>query len=359
MDGNKIFAIYGQNGRDMAYRALCALDAKSMVADKSLSIAINPNLVVSRPAENGATTHPGVVEGIIEYFKEHGYHNISIIESSWVGDSTAQAFENCGYSALSRRTGVPLYDLKRDKSVVRKAGGLQLPVCQRAVEADYLINVPVLKAHCQTLFTCALKNMKGVIPDSEKRRYHTLGIHRPVALLNTVIKPHLTVVDAICGDLTFEEGGNPVPMHRLLIGTDPVLLDSYGASLIGLSPDEVDYITMAASLGIGKLYSGKELVELNRAEQAEQSFSLSRRAAQLTRDVKQDQACSACLGTLIHALNRRNSHAQFAANLRLRRKAPSRLVQALNDILAKRRQRRIEFSLYQIHMCSMSLILHV
>ncbi len=95
-----------------------------------------------------------------------------------------------------------------------------------------------------------------------------------------------------------------MPMHRLLIGTDSVLLDSYGAGLIGLSPHEVDYITMAASLGVGKLYSGSELIELNRAEQATQTFSLSRRAAQLTKNVKQDQACSACLGTLVHALNR-------------------------------------------------------
>ncbi len=199
MDSNRIYAIYGQDGCDMAYRALSDIGAESMIKNKSASIAIKPNLVVSRPAENGATTHPGVVEGIIGYFKEHGYDNISIIESSWVGDSTARAFENCGYNALSRRTGVPLYDLKRDSSVVRTAGGLNLPICQRAAEADILINVPVLKAHCQTLFTCALKNLKGIIPDSEKRRYHMLGIHRPVALLNSVIRPNLTVVDALCG----------------------------------------------------------------------------------------------------------------------------------------------------------------
>ena len=56
---------------------------------------------------------------------------------------------------------------------------MQLSVCKRAAEADFLINVPVLKAHCQTLFTCALKNLKGVIPDKEKRRYHTLGYPPP------------------------------------------------------------------------------------------------------------------------------------------------------------------------------------
>ena len=32
---------------------------------------------------------------------------------------------------------------------------------------DFLINVPVMKGHCQTKITCALKNMKGLIPNSE------------------------------------------------------------------------------------------------------------------------------------------------------------------------------------------------
>ena len=78
-----------------------------------------------------------------------------------------------------------------------------------------------------------------------------------MALLNAAIRPGVTVVDALCGDLTFEEGGNPVPMQRVLVGTDSVLLDSYGAELIGLSPDEVDYIPMAEQLGVGKRFQGR------------------------------------------------------------------------------------------------------
>ena len=304
MKNDAIYAIYGNDARAMAYEALCAADAKSLIPSLTCTIVIKPNLVIARPAEDGATTHPGVVEGIIEYLFENGYRNVSIIESSWVGDSTLRAYERCGYQALSRKTGVPLYDLKSDDAVSVTSGELSLRICKRAAEADFFINVPVLKAHCQTLLTCALKNLKGIIPDSEKRRYHTLGIHRPVALLNAAIRPHLNVVDALCGDLTFEEGGNPVPMHRLLMGCDPVLLDSYGAALIGLSPSDVPYITMAKELGLGALFTGNELVELNRPEQDIKPFTPSRRSAALLKPVKQDQACSACLGALVHALNR-------------------------------------------------------
>ena len=43
-----------------------------------------------------------------------------------------------------------------------------------------------------------------------------------------------------------------MPMQRLLIGADPVLLDSYGAGLIGLSPSDVDYIRHGGGFGRGQ-----------------------------------------------------------------------------------------------------------
>jgi uncharacterized protein (DUF362 family) len=101
---------------------------------------------------------------------------------------------------------------------------------------DYLINVPVLKGHCQTGMTCCIKNLKGCISDSEKRRFHTMGLMKPIAALGTVLKPALQVVDSVCGDLSFEEGGNPVVANRVMLGFDPVLVDSYGAKLLGFAP---------------------------------------------------------------------------------------------------------------------------
>ena len=54
---------------------------------------------------------------------------------------------------------------------------MKLNVCERAANIDFLINVPVLKGHCQTKITCALKNMKGLIPNTEKRHFHAMGLH--------------------------------------------------------------------------------------------------------------------------------------------------------------------------------------
>ena len=58
-------------------------------------------------------------------------------------------------------------------------------------------------------------------------------------------------MDHICGDLDFEEGGNPVVRNCVMAAADPVLVDSYACSLLHYTPDDVPYVRMAEQLGIG------------------------------------------------------------------------------------------------------------
>ena len=36
-----------------------------------------------------------------------------------------------------------------------------------------------------------------------------MGLHKPIAILNKIIKQHLIIADGICPDPYFEEGGRP------------------------------------------------------------------------------------------------------------------------------------------------------
>ena len=92
-----------------------------------------------------------------------------------------------------------------------------MEICCIALDTDFLIDLPVLKGHCQTNMTCALKNLKGCLPDREKRKFHSDGLFRPIAALATYLKPSLVIVDSICRDLNFEEGGNPIHTNRILL----------------------------------------------------------------------------------------------------------------------------------------------
>jgi len=304
MKREDIIVNYGSDPVKMGFEVMDALDVKAMLR-KDMKIAIKPNLVVAKPADSGATTSPGIVEGVIRYLKENGFNNITIMESSWLGDNTRRAFEVCGYNVLSRKYSVPLLDLKSDSTTSFTSDGITMKICKAPLETDFLINIPVLKGHCQTLMTCALKNLKGCIPDSEKRHFHTLGLHRPIALLNKFLRSSLVIVDGIMGDLTFEEGGTPVRMDRVIAGFDPVLIDSYVASLMGYRPEDVDYIMIAEKLGVGSAKLDNAVItEINTEIKSPARFSPSRKVAHLSRYINENQACSACYGSLIHALSR-------------------------------------------------------
>ena len=171
---SRIYEIFGTNAHAMT-RALMESAGAACKIPSGASVALKPNLVVAASPETGATTHAGVLSGAIEYLRDHGFRDISIIEGSWVGDDTGRAFRAAGYEAVGKKYGVPLFDLKRDKTRRVDTPLRPMDICCRALDADYLINLPVLKGHCQTAMTCALKNCKGCLPDREKRRFHSEG----------------------------------------------------------------------------------------------------------------------------------------------------------------------------------------
>lgn len=305
MDKRDIVITYGTDIKAMTKQILACTKIEDIIGSKNAAIGLKPNLVVAKPASSGATTHPEILEGIIEYLKDLGFSNISIIEGSWVGDRTSEAFKVSGYNDIARRHGVKIIDTQKDTYKAYDCRGMKINICDSAMNCDFMINLPVLKGHCQTLVTCALKNNKGVIPNTEKRKFHTLGLHKPIAHLSTVAKCNYILVDSICGDLDFEEGGNPVEMNRLFAALDPVLCDSFVCSLMGYEPEDVEYIKLAEKLGVGTADTSKaNIIELESPEKGARSARSSRRIQNLEKYACPSDACSACYGSLIHALNR-------------------------------------------------------
>lgn len=299
---SKIYEIYGTDAHEMT-RAL--MEAANVAASipAGATIALKPNLILAGKPENGATTHSGVLSGCIEYLQEKGFSDISIIESSWYGAGTERSMKACGYDKVCRKYGVPFYDLKKDETRPVATPLRPMDIACRALDADYLIDIPVLKGHCQTAMTCALKNLKGCIPDHEKRRFHSEGLIEPIAALAAALQPALVIVDSICGDLDFEEGGNPVQTNRMMLGMDPVQMDAYGCQLMGLELEDVPYIELAEEWGAGcsEVREG-DIIKLNEPAFASDYARPSGKVQRLVRSVHADSACSACFASLVRAL---------------------------------------------------------
>ena len=304
MNKNEILRIYGKNYKENTIRILEESNLANLISGPSARIGIKPNLVAPTPAIMGATTHPEVVAGLIEYLKAHGFDNIVIMEGSWVGDKTEDSFDVCGYNELSSKYNVKLIDTQKCSGILKECKGISLNICDCLADVDFLINVPVLKGHAETRITCALKNMKGLIPNSEKRRFHAMGLHDPIAHLSVGIHQDFILVDHICGDLDFEDGGNPIDTNCIMTALDPVLLDAYVCRLLGYELSDVPYILKAHEIGSGSIDIDNAIIKtLGESQDYEEHLRPSHHFVEIMDKVTEVDSCSACYASLLPALD--------------------------------------------------------
>ena len=82
------------------------------------------------------------------------------------------------------------------------------------------------------------------------------NLHQRIADLNTLIRPALTVVDAV-RILTAHGpgGGNLADVEKLdtvIASPDIVTADAYACTLFGKTADDIPYIRLAAEMGLGE-----------------------------------------------------------------------------------------------------------
>lgn len=213
------------------------------------SILIKPNLVWSlggSAPKFGVITTSRLIEDIVILLREKGCARIAIGEGSLVNDemgaNTSKGFAWSGLTKVSKKYDVKLTDLN-ESHIKMKLGSSKVHVARAALETDFLINVPVLKTHAMTKVSLGMKNLKGCLSMNSKKIFHMLDLNEMIALLNTLIKPKLTVIDGIYG---LERG--PLPSgraHRLNLivsGKDVFSCDVVGSSILGIDPATVSHL---------------------------------------------------------------------------------------------------------------------
>jgi uncharacterized protein (DUF362 family) len=304
----RVRVIYGKTIHTMVQR----LFAETSVLDSVKSydtVVIKPNLVVSRRDWQGVDTDPRVVAALVETLKQYNVSRITIADGSGMGYNATKAFSVCGYKEMAKHYGLKLVDLERDrfvkKSVPIDGPFRSLEIAQTVFDCDFLINVPVMKAHSFTRITCALKNLKGVMPRALKTRFHGVDLSRAIAQLNSVLKPDFVLVDGMQGDLSSETGHTPVVMERLLIGTNPVEVDSVVADMLGYAPRSIRHIAYSADAGLGSCdLNTIEVLQLNQPATEVHFQSPAHYSKRFLCQIMADGACCTCMGNLMFALER-------------------------------------------------------
>jgi uncharacterized protein (DUF362 family) len=244
-------------------KALEAMGGISRFVKKGQSVILKPNMSFANTPERGSTTHPAVVATVAQACMEAGAQQVVVL------DHTLQRAELCLERTGIRDACKPLSGVHvmtlQDKKFYREIKVPQGKVLERVevmkdiLEGQVLINLPVAKSHSATGVSLGLKGLMGLIWDRES--FHSqYNINQAVPDLATVIKPHLTILDATRALASGGPGGpGDVKKPNLIIaGIDPVAVDSYGVSVVpwygqNFKGRQVEHILNAHQRGLGKI----------------------------------------------------------------------------------------------------------
>ncbi|MFW3147052.1 MAG: DUF362 domain-containing protein, partial [Thermoplasmatota archaeon] len=118
-------------------------------------------------------------------------------------------------------------------------------------DADLIIALPKIKTHMLCGLTCASKVMFGIVPGTEKVKYHTrfpdsLDFTRVLLDLDDMAGTDLFLVDGIIGmDGKGPAQGRPRNIGTILSGTDHFAIDLHVCRMVGLDPDGTSIFKVA------------------------------------------------------------------------------------------------------------------
>ena len=219
-------------------------------------VIIKPNLIKPAHYKTGTITNPFLIEAVCRTAKEKGAKRVIVADGAAVGYDTEKVFDRAGLQDVAKREGVELFDFKRSEwvSVPVPYGKVlhRIKLPRIFLEADVVVNMPVMKTHDVFPATLGIKNMKGVIREEDKKRFHRWGLSQAIVDLNKVALPDLTIIDGTVG----MEGlgpthGEPVNLGVIIVSRDVVAADSVASTVMGIDPVEIEYVKLAEKEGLG------------------------------------------------------------------------------------------------------------
>ena len=252
MELTKVSLVKFADQRANIRRAIEMCDGfKELTPEKK--VLLKPNLVMWDEAlpypKFGVITTAVVVEEMVKLLKEHGCSDITIAEATTedkdINSGTMAAYRGMGYPYLEKKYGVKLCDLNRGPYEKIEFDGFSLSIAAPVLEADFIINLPVLKTQNSTKVTLGFKNLKGCLARRSKVFCHhpEIPLDRFIQRIGEKLAPALTLIDGIYAlDRGPAVNGTAHRADLLIASRDMFAADVTGTMLLGMRPDEIGHL---------------------------------------------------------------------------------------------------------------------
>lgn len=218
-------------------------------------VLLKPNLVEFE-SSTVINTDATIVAAAVELFHRLGASDVRIGEGPGHRRDTLDLADDARYRSTIPKFESIFTDLNRDdvSPVKGFADEKEFYFPNTVLGADLIVSLAKMKTHHWAGATLSMKNLFGLVPGAiygwPKNKLHYIGIPRSVAELSRHFRNTYAIVDGVVG----MEGngpiqGTPKPAGVLVMGHDLVAVDSTCCRIMGIDPEKVEYLRLAADLG--------------------------------------------------------------------------------------------------------------
>lgn len=224
-----------------------------------MKIIIKPNLVSFKKPDAAATTHPALLEALVEMLLARGAAGVTIGDSP--GGPHSLPLLNRVYAATGmdrvEKLGAKLNRNMNEKTVDFPEGKVlkNFTYTEYLDEADAIIDFCKLKSHGMLGMSAAVKNLFGTIPGLKKPEVHykfqnDAEFADMLVDLNEYFKPRLAICDAVVGmEGNGPTAGTPRQIGAIIASKSTYYADVVGAELIGMNIDGLPTLQAAYERG--------------------------------------------------------------------------------------------------------------
>ena len=256
----------GESPAAMVQAALSALGGMARFVTPGDDVIIKPNICVAyHTYEYAATTNPEVVAALVTLCLGAGAKRVRVMDQPF-GGTPDQAYARSGIGEAVKAAGGQMEVMSKmkyqDTAIPDGRDITRWPVYQDVLKADVFIDVPIAKHHSLARLTLGMKNLMGVV---QNRSGLHINLGQRIADLTSLVRPTLTVVDAVRILMDHGPTGGSLDDVKLtntvIASHDIVAADAYAATLFGLTAADIPATVAGAEMGLGTMDWGSVRTE--------------------------------------------------------------------------------------------------
>jgi uncharacterized protein (DUF362 family) len=254
--GRRLSIVTGPDRVKTVNRAIQALGGIGQFIKPGDRVVLKVNAAFASPASLGATSHPDLVGEVVRLCLGAGAAAVSVTDNPINDPASCFTLSGIAKAAESAGARVILPDAAAFRPTTVAGGRLiqDWPLLFEPLRgATRLIGIAPVKDHHRSGASMTMKNWYGLL--GGRRNIFHQDIHTIIFELAQLVRPTLVILDGTTTMMSNGPTGGSLDdlsdTRTMIVATDPVAADAFGATLLGKTAADLPFITRAAGAGLG------------------------------------------------------------------------------------------------------------